>query len=429
MPSFRSLARNHDFTVLWIGQTASELGSRVSMFTFPLLGYALTHSTVVAALAETAYLLGLLATLLPGGVLADRLDRRRLMRTAEAGGAVLYGSLVVAGLAGHLTVSHLIVAALGTGAGSGLIGPASQSAIRSIVPDEELPTALSQVQARKHVADLLGAPLGGLLYAVGRWVPFVADLASYVVNWLLLGRLRADLSAQPGEAEPGEAEPQRALADLKAGWRFIYGDRFFRVLGIWAPLANLTLNAVFFTATLRLIAAGFPAWQIGLVDLTAGAFGLLGAVCAPWIIERMPTGLLLIAVAWSFVPLLVPMALWTDPLVVGAALSAGLFLNPAGNAGISSYQQRLVPIHMMGRFGATMQFTCMSTMPLAPVVAGALLAFVGGTTAVLGLAGLVALVALVPTLSATVRAVPRPAQWSRATAEGRAVDAPPVAAC
>ena len=42
MTGYRHLARNHDFTVLWVGQTVSELGSRVSMFVFPLLAYRLT---------------------------------------------------------------------------------------------------------------------------------------------------------------------------------------------------------------------------------------------------------------------------------------------------------------------------------------------------------------------------------------------------
>ncbi|MCW2867913.1 MAG: transporter, partial [Marmoricola sp.] len=51
MPGVRSVARHHDFTVLWIGTTISELGSRTSMFVFPLLGYALTGSALVAAAA------------------------------------------------------------------------------------------------------------------------------------------------------------------------------------------------------------------------------------------------------------------------------------------------------------------------------------------------------------------------------------------
>src|SRR3954454_15913061 len=82
MPTSRNALRNHDFAALWIGQTVSEVGSRMSMFVFPLLAYALPGSTLWAATAEAAHLVGLCATLLPAGVLADRLDVRRVMRAA-----------------------------------------------------------------------------------------------------------------------------------------------------------------------------------------------------------------------------------------------------------------------------------------------------------------------------------------------------------
>src|SRR5690348_8010090 len=115
MTTFRSLSRNHDFTVLWVGQTISELGSRVSTFVYPLLGYALTGSTLWAASVEAAYLLGMVGTLLPAGVLADRVDRRRVMRASSAIGVLLYGSLVAAGALGVLSIGHLLVVALLTG--------------------------------------------------------------------------------------------------------------------------------------------------------------------------------------------------------------------------------------------------------------------------------------------------------------------------
>lgn len=82
MPGYRSLAKNRDFTALWIGQTISQLGSRVSMFVFPLIAWAMTGSAFIAALAEALHLFGLAATLLPAGVLADRIHRRRLMRVS-----------------------------------------------------------------------------------------------------------------------------------------------------------------------------------------------------------------------------------------------------------------------------------------------------------------------------------------------------------
>ena len=406
MTGYRILAKNHDFTALWIGQTVSELGSRVSMFVFPLIAYGMTGSTLAAALAEALHLLGLAGTLLPAGVLADRLHRRRLMRVASGSGVVLYASLGLAGALDALTLPHLLVVALLTGAASGLFSPAEIAAVRAVVPAEDLPTALSQNQARQHVAGLVGGPLGGALYGVTRWLPFVVDAVTFAVSWLLLGRIRTDLSAPPRTGPP-----RRPRQDIAEGLRFIWSHPFFRVLTSWAALSNLVVNAVFFVAVLRLIEGGFPAWQIGLVETAAGGCGILGAILAPWLIDRFATGHLTVVVAWSFVPLLIPMVFWNSPLVVVVALAFGLFLNPAGNAGIGAYRIAVTPPELIGRVGSTMQFVSMSAMPLAPVVAGASLTLLGGPAAILVLRVLTVGVALIPTLSSSVRGVPRPSEW------------------
>jgi MFS family permease len=412
MPSYRSLARNHDFTALWIGQTVSEIGSRMSGFVFPLLTYSLTGSTVLASAAEALFLLGLAATLLPAGVLADRTDLRRIMRTASGAGALAYASLVAAALLGHLTVPHVLVVALLTGVGAGLFAPAEMAAVRTVVPAEDLPTALSQNQARMHVAGLLSAPLGGALYALARWLPFAADAISFAVSWTLLGRLRADLS--PRRSASADSAPRLHPArELVAGVRFVSTQPFFRVLMAWGALTNLAINALFFVAVLRLIQGGYDAVHIGLVESVAGGAGLAGAVLAPWLIDRVPTGRLTVAIAWSFLPLVAPMAVWNHPAVVAAALGLGMLLNPAGNAGMASYRVAVTPPELIGRVQSTSQFVAMSALPLAPVVAGGLLAWLGGPVAiaVLGVAG--GCVALIPTLSASVRSVPRPAEWER----------------
>lgn len=406
MASFRELSRNHDFTVLWVGQTISELGSRVSMFVFPLLAWQLTHSTLAAAAVEALHLLGLCGALLPAGVLADRADRRRLMRLASGSGLLLYGSLVAAGLLGTLTVPHLAVVALLTGVGAGVFSPAETSAVRTVVPNEDLATALSQVQARQHVASLLGGPLGGVLYGVARWLPFAADAVSFAVSWVLLRRIRTDLSPAPADGPR-----PRAREEIREGLAFTMTRPFFRTLMIWAALVNLTVNAVFFVAILRLIRAGFHPAGIGLVETAAGVAGILGALAAPRLIDRFATGRLTVLIAWSFVPLVVPMVLWNHPAVVAASLAAGLFLNPAGNAGIGAYRVAQTPDRLQGRVASASQFLSMSVMPLAPVVGGALLAALGGPAAIAGLGVLTALAALVVTCSRTIRSVPRPVVW------------------
>ncbi|SDF92074.1 MFS transporter [Klenkia brasiliensis] len=412
MPGYRSLVRNRDFTVLWVGETISALGSRMSLFVFPLLTYGLTGSAVQAAAVEAAYLVGTVAALLPAGVLADRLHRRRLMLGSSATGAVSYSSLAVAGATGHLTVGHLAVVAGVVGVAAGVFGPAQLSAVRSVVRTEDLPTALSQNEAREHLAGLLGGPLGGLLFAVTRWLPFAVNALTFAVSCLTLSQIRTDLSA------PDHPGPRpRVGADLAEGVRFVLARPFFRVLLTWAALVNLALNALLFVVVLRLVDEGAHPAEIGLVNAAAGVGGIVGAVAAPWLIARVATGRLTVALAWTAGLPLVPLLFWAHPAVAAAALFAVLLLLPASNAGIAAYRIAITPASLQGRVDASSTFLSMAVMPLAPLLGGLALEHLGGRGATVVL--LVALLgtALVVTLSREVRSVPVPRLWPSATAQ------------
>jgi MFS family permease len=401
-----SFVRNHDFTVLWIGQTISELGNQMSLFVFPVVAWQISHSAIATALAASSAIAGNVLALLPGGVIADRFDGRKVMRWSSAIGALAFASLVVAGVTGHLTIAHLVAVGVIGGACAGTFAPTETAAIRSVVAEDELPTALSQNQARESVASLAGAPLGGLLLAITRWLPFVADALSYAVSWALLGRLRTDL-------KPVDREQTRVRDELKEGFAFIWHRPFFRVLTIWAALVNLTVNAVFFLAILRLIQGGFRPTIIGLTEAAAGVAGILGAMAAPRIINRFATGRLTIMVGWSFIPLSIPMIWFNQPWVVILAIGGTTFLIPAGNAGIGAYRMRVTPLELQGRVAAASRFTSSLIMPVAPVIAGALFATLGGSKAMAVLLVATACAALIVTLSRDVRAVPRPDQWDQ----------------
>ncbi len=404
MPGYRQLSKNRDFTVLWIGDTVSELGSALSMFAFPLIAYALSGSALTAALVEAAYLGGMCATLLPAGVLADRVDRKRIMLVSSATGCAAYTSLAVAGATGSLTLPHLVGVALVAGVAAGAFNPAQLSAIRSVVPTDDLPTALSQNQARQHVASLLGGPLGGALYAVTRWLPFAVDAITFAVACATVSRVRTDLSAPRRRREPLRQQ-------LAEGFRFIWRRPFFRTLMLWSSLTNLVTNAIFFVVLLRMVAEGVPAAQIGLVSMAAGLGGILGAALAPSVIHRMPTGRLTVLVGWMcclpLVPLTVSSSVWT----ACASTFFLLLLNPVGNAGISSYRMAVTPAHLQGRVGSTSQFASMSVMPLAPLLGGYLLEHQGGATAITALVVASALLAVLLTSSRSIRSVPRPSEW------------------
>jgi hypothetical protein len=190
---------------------------------------------------------------------------------------------------------------------------------------------------------------------------------------------------------------------------FVVRHRVFRVLAGWAFLTNLSVNALFMVAVLRMVTDGVAPLSIGLVEATAAICGLLGALIAPPLIARVPAGRLAIATAWSAVPLVVPMAIWANPVVVAAALGTVLLFNTASNAGMQVYRAAVTPTDLVGRVQAAMTFTSTLALPLAPVLAGVLLTVFGGSDAVLLAGALSAVAALTPTVSRAVRTIPRPA--------------------
>jgi MFS family permease len=401
-----SLRRNRDFTILWTGSTVSALGSRTSAFAFPLICLAITGSVMWASVAETLLLVGQAVLTLPAGVLADRLDRGAVMRMAQGGGAVVYVSLVGAALCHVLTLPHLLAAAFLTGAASGIYAPAEVSALRSVVLPEDLPQALSRNHARWHVAGLVGAPLGGALFAVAAWLPALVDSVTYGVSWVLLGRLRTNLAARgPASASP---RPWRGLVE---GFRHVAARPFLRVVTVWSALVNFAVSALLFAVVLRLVQSGAAPSCIGLVETAVAMAAVLGSLLAPVLLDRVPTGWLTVLTSWSFVPLTIPLMVWNTPGVAAAALCAGFLVSPAGNAGISSYRLATTPDELQGRVQSTMSFVAMCVMPLSPLLAGALLAHLGGQAAMAALMGLIAAVAMIPTASRHVRRVPRPHAW------------------
>lgn len=405
MPGYRSLARNRDFAVLWTGDTINELGLRVSMFAFPLLTYSISGSTLWAAWVEAALLAGLAATLLPAGVLVDRLDRRRVMLGALGIGALAFATLTAAGIADTLTVAHVLAVALAVGVATGLYNPAQTSAIRSVVPTEDLPTALATNQARVQVAELLGGPLGGALFAAARWLPFGVNAASYVVAAVAVLMLRTDLSPAP------RAAATRLRADLAEGLRFVWRHRFFRVLLSWGALVNLAWSALYFVVVMRLLAGGAHPGQIGLVSAAAGAGGLLGALAAPYVVQRVPAGWLAITVSW-FSTLPVSALIWLDSAAAAAlCLFVTLLPLPAANAGVGAYRMAVTPPELQGRVASASQFVAVSILPAGPLLGGVLLERYGGPATVAALVALLALLALYLTASRSIRAVGRPADW------------------
>lgn len=414
MSAVLPMRTNRDFMLLWSAEVVSEFGSSMSFLVFPLLGYAITGSTREAGLATTGVLLGELLALLPAGVVVDRTSRRRVLIAANLAGAGAFAVLALTALTHVITIWILVAVGIVAGAAGALVGPANSAATRAVVPREQLPEALAQSQARSSAAHIAGPPVGGALYSLARGLPFVVDALSYLFAAALISRVRHRLPA------PQQSLPDRlpVLRSLTQGLRFMVGAPVLRVMMTWAALTNFAAAYLMVLITLRLVRADVAPVAIGAVDTIAAVAGLIGAVVAPALVRRVRTGLLTVATGLTSSVALFFTAFSTNFVVVGALWAAAAVLFPANNSGISAYATSVVPDAMQGRLFSALGFVANATAPLAPLLAGVLLADLGGLTATL-IGSLIGVTAVVPILvNHQTRRLGRPSTWPQIAKTG-----------
>jgi MFS family permease len=407
-PTTTGLKGNRDFAILWLGDMASELGSAMSMLVFPLLGYALTHSTTQAALATTAFFAAGTIVRLPAGALVDRWSRRRVLLISNLASAVVLGALALLVATRGASIALLLVAGVLAGVAETFFSPAAAASLRAVVAPEDLAHAYTRMQARHHVASLIGPPLGGALYAVAAWLPFAVDAVSFAGFAVAVLFLRAPLPA------PATTGPRRLRAGVLEGLRFLWSQRAARAMMLWGAILNFAMGYVLISITLRLVRAGVHPAAIGAIDAIAAGAGILGAAVASRHAQRLPTGATTMITGLVLTAVVVPMAWTTDVRVIGTLLAIGTFLLPANNAGIGAYLSFVTPEEMQGRLNSAATFVSSGPTPLAPVVAGALLATIGGLAGTLVGAAFVAGSFVPLVLEPSVRRLGRPAEWAPA---------------
>ena len=190
------LRRNRDFVLLESGRLLSTAGSQMTTIAYPLLVLAATHSPAKAGLVSFARLVPQVLFGLVAGVAADRWNRKWLMIGSDTVRAAAIASLGAAILSGRLAFWQVVVVGFVEGTGSVFFSGAAAGALRSVVPARQLPTAVGAQQARASTVRLVGPPLGGALFSLGRAVPFLVDAGSYAFSILSLLAMRTPFQEQ-----------------------------------------------------------------------------------------------------------------------------------------------------------------------------------------------------------------------------------------
>jgi MFS family permease len=399
------LRRNPDFTKLWIGEALSTFGSRLAYVAYPLLVLDTTGSSSRAGLTAFLRTLPYFVLGLPAGVLVDRVDRRRVMIAADAVGCTALASIGVALLVHRLTFAQLAVVAFVDGSAALVFRSAEAGALARIVVREQLPEAVARNQARESAAFLAGPPVGGILYGIGRALPFFADAASYLVSAGLLVTIR-----RPFQSERSSAAPARLRAAITEGLRWMWREPFLRTSEILVAGANLATNALGLTIILLARQDGASSALIGAMLAVTAAGGLAGAFAAPPLQRRVSRRTIVVAYPWIGVAIVVVLLATPPPLVLGALFGVWLFFGPLWDAVVVGYRLAIVPDELQGRVESVGAMIAFGGAALGPLAAGAAFGSLGGPATIALVGAWTLALALVGSLSRSLRLPERTSQ-------------------
>jgi MFS family permease len=361
-----SLRRNRNFQMLWTGQVLSDLGSGFGALAYPLLILALTHSAVIAGAVGTVSSVVAFGVRLPAGALADRLDRRTTMIVSDGVRTLVLAALAAAVALHAIVWPVVLLVAVVDRVGDTIFTPASTALLPGIVADEQLEGAWAATEARQYAASLGGPALGGVLYSLGRAVPFIGDTISYGISVLTSSRIK-------GQFSPSKETQRNGLwAEAFEGVRLIWHDALLRAVLIQAPLINFAFTGVIFTVTLSLRRHGSSATVIGLTQAAIMVGGLLGAIAAPRLQGRFSLSrLVVILTAGGTLFFAIGAVLIPSPLVA-LPVAVTLFFSPTTNAALFAAMLRGTPEAMRGRVNNALLQVATGLAALAPLVAGLL---------------------------------------------------------
>jgi MFS family permease len=252
--------RHYDFRLLWAGQTVSQIGDAAFVVALGWRAFTLTGKASSLGIVLAVESLGLVATLLIGGVLADRYSRKLLLIGSDGVRALVIAALALVDAGGQLTFGLLIGFVALHGLASGLFQPAFGGILPLLVDDPSLGSANALVGISRQAAFVVGPAIAGVVYGVaGSSAIFAVDAVSFVVSAVLVA------FARPRAYERAPSEGLRR--ELTTGFRYVV-----KVPWLWITIGTFSLVLLVGYAALQVLLPKVveEEWNGGV-----GAYGLL----------------------------------------------------------------------------------------------------------------------------------------------------------
>ncbi|ROR92169.1 MFS transporter [Nocardioides aurantiacus] len=325
---------------------ASNLGDGIVIAAGPLLVASETRDPFLVAMAWTLgfappLLLGLLA-----GVVADRVDRRLLITVANLCRVVLVGALSATVLTGHVSIAVVLVALFCVGVAETFADTTSATLLPMLVDREDLGTGNARLLAGVVTLNqLVGPPLGALLFGLGRAAPFLVQVVCVLAAVVMVRRLRL-----PSHGRRGTTRTTSVRRDIADGLRWVRHHAAVRTLVLTIVTFNVTFGAAWSVLVLySLERLDMGALGFGLLTSALAAGGILGTFSYGWLERHVSLGNIMRVGLVVETLTHLGLALTTTPAVALAIFFVfGVHAFVWGTTS-AAVRQRAVPMAMQGR--------------------------------------------------------------------------------
>jgi DHA3 family macrolide efflux protein-like MFS transporter len=382
-PGLKSLLRNRNFRMLWLGQIVSDFGDSLTNLALliiinQLTGSAAALATMLIMLTIPQVTFGLVA-----GVYVDRWNRKTVMIASDIVRGVLVLGFIFVSSVDLLWLMYLIgfvQASVGT-----LFTPARGALLPNLVERDSLLPANSISQSSRIIFNVLGTAAAGVLVAATSvvWPAFVVDAVTFVVAALFISRIRvpaevARPAAQAAQASGMSAAVRAIGVQLREGMGLIVHSRLLSGTLVAAAVTMLGLGAVnVLMVPLIINDMGLPATWFGVVEFAqvssmVAAGGLVAVLAA----KVKPANIISVALVALGGLIALMSAASNIYMLIGILFLAGWFITPL-NASIATIVQTAVDDNARGRTGAALNTLVSTASLLSMALAGVLAEGIG----------------------------------------------------
>jgi MFS family permease len=394
------LSSSPAFRLLMFGSSISMLGTRISTVAFPMLVLHINNSPLITGLVAFAAIAPSMLFYMPAGVLVDRWNPRRLMLWSELLRGLAIASVVVALIIFGMGINiwFLILAMVAEEILEIFSTLADRRYLNRVMERDKIDSRQASIEVRTHAAVLAGRPIGPFLFSIEPFLPFLADMLSFiasVVSLLLVRRIDESRVAAPLRS----LRPTEVIGDIGQGFSWLKNDRRAWLTVLLMAMTSMVAQALILIFLVEAHSKQFSTVEIGIVLAASGAGGAVGSFCSQIVPAALrsfwlPIQMVVWMTAFAFLALVGAQSAYLSAIVMFILSLTGAI----GNVEFGTYLVHNIADDMIAKVTGISQTVAIGACALGPVLGGSAVQSFRVQDAIYILLAIVALMAIVSLL-------------------------------